>query len=119
MNIIGHRGAAGLEPENTLRSFKRAIELGVDMIECDVRLCRTGELVVIHDPTLDRTTSGQGAVSEKSLSELTDLDAGQGDHVLTLPEVFRIIPANVSLNIELKASGTATPTADLIKKIYC
>ncbi|MEM3174237.1 MAG: glycerophosphodiester phosphodiesterase family protein, partial [Candidatus Bathyarchaeia archaeon] len=61
---IGHRGAKAYEPENTIRSFKRALELGVNAIELDVRRTKDGELVVIHDAEVDRTTSGKGLVSE-------------------------------------------------------
>ena len=67
---IGHRGAKGLEPENTLISFQKAIEIGVDGIELDVRLTSDGELVVIHDETIDRTTNGTGFVNQFSLSEI-------------------------------------------------
>ena len=73
--IIGHRGAAGLEPENTLRSFARAIEIGVDAIELDV-YCVDGRLVVIHDDTLERTTNGHGEVMQTSFDALRRLDAG-------------------------------------------
>ena len=66
MVIIGHRGASGYEPENTLRSFAKAIELGVDMIEFDVHVCASGELVIIHDDTVDATTNGSGLVAEKT-----------------------------------------------------
>jgi glycerophosphoryl diester phosphodiesterase len=74
---IGHRGAAGHAPENTLLSFQKAMDLGVDMIELDVYVCKTGELVVIHDEKVDRTTNGTGYVREKTLDELKILDAGQ------------------------------------------
>lgn len=62
IQIMGHRGASGLEPENTLRSFRKAIELGVDYIECDVHATKDGHLVLIHDSTVDRTTNGTGEV---------------------------------------------------------
>ena len=77
MITIGHRGAAGHEPENTIQSFKKAIELNAEMIEFDVQLCKSGEVVVIHDFTLERTTNGHGFLSESSLSELKKLDAGK------------------------------------------
>ena len=64
---IGHRGAMGYEPENTLLSFKKAIELNVDMIELDVHVCKTGEVVVIHDDKVDRTTNGKGFVLKKTM----------------------------------------------------
>jgi len=65
MIIMGHRGAAGLEPENTLLSIERAMEIGVDAVEIDVRLSKDKELVVIHDATVDRTTNGTGPVSSE------------------------------------------------------
>ena len=70
VRIIGHRGAMGYAPENTLESFKKAIELGCDAIELDVRLSKDGQLVVIHDAKVNRTTNGKGLVSEKTLKEL-------------------------------------------------
>src|SRR5437773_10303111 len=74
----GHRGNPAEYPENTLASFRSAIELGVDMIECDVHLSADGELVVIHDHALDRTTDGTGLVVQRTLAELRQLDAGGG-----------------------------------------
>lgn len=111
---IGHRGAAGYEPENTLRSFKKAMALGVDMIELDVHLCKSGEVVVIHDDTLERTTNGFGYVAQKTLAELNDLDAGAGDRIPTLPEVLELVNRRAKVNIELKGRGTAEAVAGLI-----
>src|SRR5689334_8396777 len=74
--VIAHRGASGTAPENTLPAFRRAEELGADMVELDVQLTRDGHPVVIHDRTLDRTTSGHGAVRRRSLDEISTLDAG-------------------------------------------
>jgi glycerophosphoryl diester phosphodiesterase len=74
--VFGHRGAAGLAPENTLPSFALALALGADMLELDVHASRDGVIVVIHDPSLERTTNGTGAVREHSLYELQELDAG-------------------------------------------
>lgn len=103
--IIGHRGAAGLEPENTLPSFRTAVALGVQAVELDVHLCED-ELVVIHDPTLERTTNGTGEVSRTSFAALRALDAGDGAQVPTLAEVIEVLPEQVGLNIELKGAGT-------------
>src|SRR3989344_4426397 len=111
---IGHRGAAGHEPENTLISFQRAIELGADMIELDVQLCKSGELVVIHDDTLERTTNGHGRVGEKTQTELKALDAGKGQKISTLDEVIKLVGLRTKINVELKGKGTARPLADLI-----
>ena len=104
--VIGHRGAAGLAPENTLDGFRRAAALGVDAVELDVHAL-DGALVVIHDDTLDRTTSGQGPLQAQSLAALRGLDAGGGQRVPLLEEVFSALPVNVGVNIELKARGTA------------
>ena len=81
---IGHRGAAGHEPENTLRSIERAIELGVDFVEMDVQLTRDGHLVILHDKRVDRTTNGRGYVSQMSLAEVQALDAGKGEKIPTV-----------------------------------
>lgn len=112
--VIGHRGACGYEPENTLRSFSKAIALGVHAIELDVYVCKTGELVVIHDGKVDRTTNGTGYVQEKTLTELKQLDAGKGEQIPTLEEVFQLVNQQVIINIELKGQGTAQAVADLI-----
>ena len=77
--IGGHRGYPAEHPENTLASFRSAIELGVDIIECDVHLSSDGDLVVIHDHTLERTTDGQGLVRDHTTAELRELDAGGGE----------------------------------------
>src|SRR5947209_17006413 len=74
--VIGHRGAMGHCPENTCASFERALELGADWIELDVHLTHDGELAVIHDETVDRTTDGHGLVKDHTLAELKNLDAG-------------------------------------------
>ena len=72
--VIGHRGAAGRYPENTFAAFDYAVGLGVDAIEFDLRITRDGVVVVIHDPTLDRTTSGSGRIDELSAGQVTTVD---------------------------------------------
>ncbi len=114
MLIIGHRGASGTAPENTPASFEKAIRMGVEMIELDVHRCASGELVVIHDEKINRTTSGKGFVSDKTLHELQQADAGEGERIPTLHEVLRLVNRRVRINIELKGSGVAAPTADLL-----
>lgn len=113
---IGHRGAAGYEPENTLISFKKALELNVDMIELDVYVCKTQELVVIHDDKVDRTTNGTGYVIEKTFDELRALNAGKGEKIPTLREVLDLIDKKTKVNIELKGVGTAKSVYELIEK---
>lgn len=113
---IGHRGAAGYEPENTLRSFGRALGIGVDMIEFDVHVCASGEMVVIHDETVDRTTDGTGHVSDLTYQELRGLDAGLGERVPTLKEVFDQVLGHSMLNIELKGDGTGHPVLRAVEQ---
>jgi len=110
---IGHRGACGHEPENTLRSIRRALELGAHGVEIDVRLVH-GELLVMHDTKLDRTTNGRGYLTRKSLEVLRALDAGQGERIPTLREVFETVNRRAFINIELKGRRTAGPVCTLI-----
>lgn len=116
MKIFGHRGACGYEPENTIASFKKALDLNVDMIELDVHVLRSGELVVMHDTMVDRTTNGTGYVGDFTFSDLRRLDAGNGERVPLLSEVFDLINQRVPINIEMKGLGTARHVGDLITK---
>jgi glycerophosphoryl diester phosphodiesterase len=102
VNIVGHRGAPTEEPENTLRSFRRAIELGVAAVELDVQLTRDGRLAVIHDETLDRTTNGHGPVQDFTLAELQKLDAGKGEPIPALEEVLELTRGRAQLLVEMK-----------------
>lgn len=111
--IVGHRGAAGLEPENTLKSFARAIALGVDAIELDV-YCIDGALMVIHDDTLERTTNGTGAIAGKSAAQLRSFDAGDGQVIPFLEEVLDLVAGRVAVNVELKGRGSARRTAAVL-----
>ncbi len=113
--VIGHRGAAGLVAENTLPSFRRAYACGVNAVELDVYSV-AGELVVIHDETLDRTTNGTGTLLGQTLVSLRQLDAGGGWPVPFLTEVVAELPAGVGLNVELKGPDTAEPTARFISR---
>lgn len=122
MHIVGHRGAAGVAPENTITSFREAVRLGSDWIEFDVRLSSDGVPVIIHDSTLKRTTSGRGPVRGRSLAELRKLDAGAwfdprfaGERIPTLDEVLKI-GARVRLNIEIKARSA--PANDAAKAVW-
>ncbi len=106
---LGHRGAREAAPENTLASFRKALELGADGIELDVMLSKDNRMVVIHDYTVDRTTDGSGKVNELRLAELKALDAGSwfgdayaGERVPTLEEVVEALPLETIINIELK-----------------
>ncbi len=103
---IGHRGASGHAPENTLLSLNTAVQLRCDMTEIDVHTCASGDVVVIHDETVERTTNGTGLVSELSLSELKKLDAGNGERIPTLTEVLSMLKDKIVLNIDLKGQNT-------------
>ncbi len=116
MKIFGHRGAAGLVAENTLESITKALELGVDGIEIDVHRCKSGEIVVIHDETLDRTTNGTGKVSDYTWSELKRFRTIEGYSIPLLHQVLDLIDAKCTLNIELKGIGTALPTIEHLEK---
>jgi len=113
LDVHGHRGAAGLAPENTLAAFRKAIELGVDALEMDLHVTRDGELVVIHDETMDRTTDGRGNIADLSLEEIKLRDAGgkfasafRGERVPTLREVIEVVKASgkarIRLDLEIK-----------------
>jgi glycerophosphoryl diester phosphodiesterase len=116
MMIMGHRGAAALEPENTLLSIKKAIEIGVDAVEIDVHLSKDKELVVIHDSTLDRTTNGTGPVGNYTLSELKKYDAGKSETIPTLQDVMDSIDGKIKLVIELKEKGAESFVVEQIRR---
>lgn len=106
---IAHRGASGYYPENTLIAFQQAVKMGADMIELDVHLTKDGEVVVIHDEMLERTTNRKGYVRDYTLSELKKLDAGSwyksefaGERIPTLEEVLQNLKGKVQFNIEIK-----------------
>lgn len=107
--IIGHRGGAAGYPENTLASFKKAVELGADGVEFDVQLTEDGEVVVIHDELIDRTLTESGLVRDYTLSELKEMSAGEyyspdfkDEKIPTLREVLEIVSGLEVINIELK-----------------
>lgn len=130
--VIAHRGGAGLWPENTLHAFTRAVEMGVDVLEMDVHSTSDGEIVVIHDSTVERTTDGRGYVNAMTLAELKALDAahhwtadggasyplrGRGITIPTLPEVLAAFPG-VRFNIEPKQSqpSLAAPLCRMLRE---
>jgi glycerophosphoryl diester phosphodiesterase len=98
----GHRGNPAHNPENTMRSFRSAINAGCDLIECDVHLSLDGRLMVIHDHSLERTTNGTGLVRDQSAAALRRLDAGEGEHIPLLQEVIELAIGKVGLVIEIK-----------------
>ncbi len=101
---VGHRGAKAYAPENTLASFSKAIEIGVDAVELDVRKTRDGELVVMHDADIKRTTNGKGLVSELTLAQIKAFSSG-GETVPTLGEALDFLGGKVKVVIELKEQG--------------
>lgn len=110
--IIGHRGARNLWPENSLEGFERTRELGVDAVEFDVHLSRDGELVVIHDPTLERTTKGSGPVANRSAAELEVMGVPRLDAVL---DVYA--GTAIELHIEIKTDVLGRPYEGLEKRL--
>ena len=113
---IGHRGAAGHAPENTLAAIRKGVELEVDFIEIDLRCSADDALVVIHDSTVDRTTNGKGRVDGLSLRDIKVLDAGNGESVPTLDEVLDVLQGNTGLMLELKIRGAAVRTVDAVRR---
>ena len=115
---FAHRGASGHAPQNTLAAFLLAAEMGADGIELDVHLAGDGEVVVVHDATVDATTDGQGRVGAMTVSELQALDAGgwfgerfAGEHIPTLQEVFDAVGHRLLVNVEIKAELGHHPPA--------
>jgi glycerophosphoryl diester phosphodiesterase len=107
MDCIAHRGFAGVNPENTALAVERAAATGADLVEVDLRRCGSGDLVVVHDETVDRVSDGTGAVADHSLAALRDLDVlDTGAGIPTLAEVFRAA-GDTRLNVELKEPGLA------------
>jgi len=113
---IAHRGAKAYEPENTLKSFQKALDLNADGIELDVHLSTDGHIIVIHDETIDRTTNGKGIVNTFSLAELKSFLIDKKYQIPTLNEVFDLIDKKCLINIELKGIGTAPKVVSLIEE---
>ena len=106
--IFGHRGACAHAPENTIASFRLAVEQDADFVELDAKLSKDKQVMVIHDPSVDRTTNGQGNVNELTLTQLQELDAGSrfdakfaGEKIPTLDEVFKAVGKDIFINVEL------------------
>lgn len=113
---VGHRGARAYEPENTLRSFKKAMELGVDAVELDVRKTKDGQLVVIHDADVKRTTNGKGLVSELTLKEIQSLSTEKDEKIPTLEEALDCLGKKVRVFIELKETGIEEQVLAVVNK---
>lgn len=113
--VVGHRGAPREEPENTLASFRRAIDIGVDWIEFDLRKTKDGVLVVIHDDGVDRTTNGRGLVRHMTFGELQELDAGNGQKIPSLQQVIDLSRDRVKMDMEIKEGGIEADVASAIE----
>jgi glycerophosphoryl diester phosphodiesterase len=115
--IFGHRGSRGEEPENTLLGIKKAFENNAAGVEIDIHLTKDGELVIIHDDTVDRTTNGKGNVIEMTLEEIKNLDAGKGEKIPTLQEAIDVIKeAGKEIAIELKCDNAEEKVVEAIVK---
>jgi glycerophosphoryl diester phosphodiesterase len=114
--VVGHRGAPMQAPENTLLSFRRAIDIGVDWIEFDLREARDGVLVVIHDDAVDRTTNGHGKVCDMAFEELEMLDAGDGQWIPSLRQVIDLAKGSVKMDMEIKEKGIEEDVVGAIEK---
>jgi glycerophosphoryl diester phosphodiesterase len=120
--VWAHRGASSIAPENSMTAFRLAEAAGADGIELDVHLSRDGQPVVIHDETVDRTTSGHGAVADLTAAELRDLDAGawfaaefRGEPVPLLTDVLAWAESRIRLNIEIKTQGAGQAVLEALK----
>jgi glycerophosphoryl diester phosphodiesterase len=113
---IGHRGARAYEPENTLRSFKKALEIGVNAVELDVRKTRDHQLVVIHDADVKRTTDGKGLVSDLTVKEIKEFTAEKGEKIPTLKEALDFLDKKVKILIELKEEGVDEKVLSLVRE---
>ena len=111
---IGHRGACGYIPENTIESIEKAIALGVDGVEIDIFKCKSGELVLFHDQTLNNLVGRSERIEELTLEELNECLIMNKYSIPTLKKVLETVKPPLFINIELKGSGTALPTSDLL-----
>lgn len=129
VSLVAHRGASDIAPENTLAAIRKALDSPADFIEIDIHQTKDGELVLMHDASLNRTTNGKGAIAEYSLAEIKKLDAGlwfdstfQNERVPTLEEVLKLVKGRKKLLIEIKKaddnfySGIEAKTLELIRQ---
>ncbi len=114
--IIGHRGASNIAPENTLKAFQKAIELGADYIEFDIHQSKDGEIVIMHDANTYAITGNKGLIKKMTLTELRMLDCGEGERIPTLLELIRIAKGKIGLQIEIKAKNLAENLVKILRK---
>ena len=122
VQVVAHRANSGPAPENTVRAIESAIELGVDMVEVDVRVTKDMVPVLLHGPYLDHTTSGRGPVADHTWAELCRLDAGQwkdrgfgGEQVPSLNEALSVTGGRVALNLDIKTPAAIGPAVDAVR----
>jgi glycerophosphoryl diester phosphodiesterase len=113
---VGHRGAKAYEPENTLRSFKKAVELSVDAVELDVRKTKDDEIVVIHDADIKRTANGSGLVSDLTLQQIKSFSTEKNERIPTLAEALDFIDKKARVFVELKETGLEDQVLSIVKK---
>lgn len=113
---IGHRGAAGYAPENTVAGIQKAVALGADFVELDVQASRDGQLVIFHDRRVDRMTDGKGLVADTTLADLRRLTVTGGHRIPTLDEAFQAAEGKIGLMLELKVAGLADPLCDAVRR---
>jgi glycerophosphoryl diester phosphodiesterase len=114
--IIGHRGASAISPANTLKAFKKAIELKADYVEFDIHITKDEEIVIIHDSDTYNTTGVNGLVKDMTLEQLKQLNAGDGEKIPTLKELISIANNKIGLQIEIKATNLLEKLIDILKK---
>ena len=112
---IGHRGACGHAPENTLASIEKAIALQCTLTEVDVRRTADGSLILLHDERVDRTTNGKGVAADMNLADIRRLDAGRGQNIPTLEETLKTAHGRIGLMLELKAEGLAYDVCGIVR----
>jgi len=113
--IIGHKGASKTEPENSLRAFKKAIDLKADFIELDVQFSKDKEIVVFHDYDLKRLTGEERYINQMTVKELKQYNIGEGETIPTLKEVINLTHGKIGLQVELKEVGTGKVVIDLLR----
>lgn len=124
--VAAHRGWSELYPENTMLAFRKALEIGVDQIETDIRVTSDGELVCIHDDSVDRTTNGKGKVREKTLAEIRELDAGirkseefKGEKIPTFIEFMELVKDHPTITLDIELKEYPVGDREAISKEVC
>jgi glycerophosphoryl diester phosphodiesterase len=112
---VAHRGASADRPENTLPAFELAIEQRADVLECDVRMSADGVLLILHDATVDRTTSGSGELRALTAAEARSLDAGDGERIPELAEVLALAAGRVRVNVDIKEADVVDLAVDAVR----